>query len=159
MRRMTDSLGTFVLAAENDLLVRVFFSEPDGDFLLHARFVEQGSNVVLDMAILQLQLFFSKKRKSFTVPLHADGTDFQRKVWERISIIPFGHTKSYAEIASELGSAKKARAVGMAAGANPLPLFIPCHRVIGSDGTLTGFGGGVDRKRQLLAFEGVNIEN
>lgn len=101
----------------------------------------------------QLDEYFSGGRREFTIPLGIAGTIFQRRVWEELGRIPFGETISYAELARRIGSPRSVRAVGGANGRNPLPIVIPCHRVIGSDGRLTGFGGGLPLKEQLLAFE------
>jgi methylated-DNA-[protein]-cysteine S-methyltransferase len=96
------------------------------------------------------------ERQTFTVPVEPPGTDFQRTVWAMLREIPFGTTRSYGELARELGKPNAARAVGRANATNPVALVVPCHRVIGSSGALTGFAYGVEIKRQLLTFEGVN---
>ncbi|MGH8267009.1 MAG: methylated-DNA--[protein]-cysteine S-methyltransferase [Steroidobacteraceae bacterium] len=105
-------------------------------------------------AIGQLKEYFAGARRVFNVPLAPAGSAFQLRVWQALCAIPYGETLSYAELARRLGNAGAARAVGLANGANPLPIFVPCHRVIGSDGSLTGFGGGLLVKRALLALEG-----
>jgi methylated-DNA-[protein]-cysteine S-methyltransferase len=102
----------------------------------------------------QLGEYFAGKRTDFDLPLAAEGTDFRRKVWEALLAIPFGETRSYAEIARGVGKPTAYRAVGAAIGMNPVSIVAPCHRVIGSSGALTGFAGGLDTKRQLLAHEG-----
>jgi methylated-DNA-[protein]-cysteine S-methyltransferase len=103
---------------------------------------------------LQLAEYFAGKRRVFSLPLAPRGTPFQRSVWQALRQIPYGETVSYGELARRLGSTSGARAVGLANGANPLPIIVPCHRVIGADGSLTGFGGGLTIKRALLALEG-----
>ncbi len=103
---------------------------------------------------LQLREYFAGERRSFELPLEARGTPFQQRVWRALSRIPYGQTVSYGELARRLGQPGAARAVGLANGANPLPIVWPCHRVIGSDGSLTGFGGGLAIKRRLLSLEG-----
>lgn len=105
-------------------------------------------------ALRQLAEYFAAGRRQFDLPLAADGTEFQRAVWRVLATIPYGATISYAELARRVGNARASRAVGLANGANPLPIVVPCHRVIGSDGSLTGFGGGLELKRKLLALEG-----
>jgi methylated-DNA-[protein]-cysteine S-methyltransferase len=90
---------------------------------------------------------------AFSLPLRPSGTDFQRRVWKALEGIPYGDTASYGDIAKAIGAPGSARAVGAANGANPLPIVVPCHRVIGTNGSLTGYGGGIDRKRKLLALE------
>lgn len=102
----------------------------------------------------QLAEYFSGKRKEFDVELAPRGTPFQICVWEELRRIPYGDTISYAELARRIGKISAVRAVGSANGANPIPVIIPCHRVIGSNGTLTGYGGGIERKQWLLALEG-----
>jgi len=102
----------------------------------------------------QLHEYFLGKRRAFDLPLEPRGTPFERRVWARLLEIPYGATTSYGEIANEFGLSNGARAVGRANGANPIPIVIPCHRVIGADGTLTGFGGGLPLKRALLELEG-----
>ena len=102
----------------------------------------------------QLREYFCGARRTFELPLAAEGTPFQLRVWRTLCTIPYGETLSYGELARRLGLVNGARAVGLANGANPLPIVVPCHRVIGSDGTLTGFGGGLHIKRSLLALEG-----
>ena len=103
--------------------------------------------------IAQLEAYFAGKRRAFDVPLAPEGTPFQREVWSLLLTIPYGETRSYGELASRLGRSEAARAVGAANGRNPIPIIIPCHRVIGADGSLTGFGGGLAIKRRLLELE------
>ena len=105
--------------------------------------------------IKQLKEYFSGARKRFDLPLHVMGTAFQKRVWRQLCQIPFGQTASYKEIAEKIGKPKAMRAVGQANHRNPIPIIIPCHRIIGADGHLVGFGGGLDKKRFLLSHEGV----
>jgi methylated-DNA-[protein]-cysteine S-methyltransferase len=102
----------------------------------------------------QLEEYFRGKRREFDLRLDPRGTAFERRVWERLCAIPYGATTSYGAIATELGLTNGARAVGRANGSNPIPIIIPCHRVIGTDGTLTGYGGGLPLKQALLELEG-----
>ncbi len=102
----------------------------------------------------QLHEYFNGKRKTFDFPLAPKGTPFQLAVWNALLEIPYGDTVTYAELARRIGKPSAVRAVGAANGANPIPVIIPCHRVIGSNGTLTGYGGGIERKQWLLALEG-----
>jgi len=104
-------------------------------------------------AVRQLKAYFNGALKSFSLPLAPQGTPFQLAVWRALREIPYGETASYGEVAGRIGRPKASRAVGAANGANPLPIVIPCHRVIGSDGGLTGFGGGLDIKQALLDLE------
>ena len=101
----------------------------------------------------QLAEYFAGDRRDFDLPLAPRGTDFQHRVWEALAGIPFGETRNYAELAEQLGSKGGQRAVGAANGRNPIAIVVPCHRVIGSDGRMTGYAGGIGRKRWLLAFE------
>ncbi|MBL4661229.1 MAG: methylated-DNA--[protein]-cysteine S-methyltransferase [Alcanivoracaceae bacterium] len=103
--------------------------------------------------IQQLDEYFAKQRTLFDLKLNPQGTDFQRQVWKQLQKIEYGKTKYYAEIANEINSPKAARAIGMANNKNPIPIIIPCHRVIGKNGSLTGFAGGLDVKQQLLSLE------
>jgi len=105
-------------------------------------------------AIAQLDEYFAGKRRRFDLPLAPRGTEFQRRVWRALTEIPYGETVSYGELARRIAKPSASRAVGLANGANPLPIIVPCHRVIGADGSLTGFGGGLPIKRKLLALEG-----
>jgi methylated-DNA-[protein]-cysteine S-methyltransferase len=101
----------------------------------------------------QLQSYFAGERKNFELPLLLEGTDFQKRVWTALQKIPYGETISYKKLAETVGSPKAVRAVGAANGANPIPIIIPCHRVIGHDGSLTGFGGGLALKKRLIELE------
>jgi len=113
------------------------------------------SCAVLDEAAAQLTAYFAGERTSFDVPLDLDGTEFQRRCWLALATIPYGQTVSYGEQARRLGlGPDSARAVGAANGRNPVPVVLPCHRVVGADGSLTGFGGGLPLKRFLLEHEG-----
>ena len=107
----------------------------------------------MEAAIIQLKAWFSGKLLKFDLPLDEVGTPFQKKVWEQVREIPFGHTISYGALARQLGDIKAVRAVAAANGANPLALITPCHRVIGSDGSLTGYAWGLERKEKLLDLE------
>ncbi len=120
--------------------------------LLGAEFTEEPSEVIL-LTEMQLDEYFSGKRKTFDIPLQTVGTDFQRRVWNTLLKIPFGKTTTYKDIAIEVGNEKGTRAVAQAIGANGISIIIPCHRVIGSDHSLTGFAGGMEAKRMLLQLE------
>ena len=108
---------------------------------------------VIRRTFAQLEEYLAGRRKSFDVPLHAEGTPFMRRVWDALRNIPYGETRSYKDIAVAIGQPGAMRAVGMANNRNPIALIIPCHRVIGADGSLVGFGGGLDMKRRLLQLE------
>jgi methylated-DNA-[protein]-cysteine S-methyltransferase len=113
-----------------------------------------SASAVLRTASQQLVEYFAGTRYTFDLPLAPHGTQFQRAVWQALTEIPYGQTASYAQLATRLGRPTATRAVGAANGRNPLPIVLPCHRVIGADGSLTGFAGGLDTKRFLLALEG-----
>ncbi len=108
-------------------------------------------------AIAQLAAYFGGRRRSFDLELAPEGTPFQREVWSALSEIPYGNTVSYSELARRIGRPSATRAVGAANGRNPLPIVVPCHRVIGANGSLTGFGGGIAIKRRLLELEAASV--
>ncbi|MCR9106574.1 MAG: methylated-DNA--[protein]-cysteine S-methyltransferase [Gammaproteobacteria bacterium] len=115
----------------------------------------ERSDAVLTKCQHQLDQYFSGKRKAFDLPIAAQGTAFQRLVWRALQRIPYGETRSYADIARNIMKPTAMRAVGAANGRNPVPVIVPCHRVIGSNGSLTGFAGGINAKKTLLQLEGV----
>ncbi len=141
-------IGELTLSATESALTGVWFP---GRF---RRQVTAGDNPILQLARRQLDEYFARTRTSFDLPLDAEGTAFERRVWDLLRAIPYGTTTSYGELARRLGEPKEARAVGAANGKNPIPIIVPCHRVIGANGDLTGFGGGLERKRWLLEHEG-----
>ena len=147
-RTVVDSpIGPLGLIASDVALQGVVF---DG-----RRIRSEGSAPVLDEAARQLTAYFEGDLVTFDLPLELHGTDFQRQCWLALATIPYGQTVSYGEQARRLGlGSDKARAVGAANGSNPLPIVLPCHRVVGADGSLTGFGGGLHVKRFLLEHEG-----
>lgn len=122
--------------------------------ILHADF-EEGVSELTARATRQLDEYFTGKRQTFDIPLLFAGTDFQQKVWNELLHIPFGETISYGEMAQRISMPKAVRAVANANGANSISIFAPCHRVIGSNRSLTGYGGGLDTKRKLLELEGI----
>ena len=126
------------------------------NLVAYARKISDQPRIVPSVvdATSQIEAYLAGKRRDFNLPLDIRGTDFQREVWRILQKIPYGQTKSYAEIAIELGRPNAARAVGGACGANPVPLVIPCHRVLASNGGLGGYGGGLEWKEWLLALEG-----
>ncbi|MFF8382855.1 methylated-DNA--[protein]-cysteine S-methyltransferase [Streptomyces kanasensis] len=107
-------------------------------------------------AVRQLDAYHAGELTAFDLPLHLAGTPFQRRVWDELRRIPYGETRTYGDLARALGAPQASRAVGLANGRNPVGIIVPCHRVIGASGGLTGYGGGLDRKRRLLAFESGN---
>ena len=132
----------------------------DGESILEVSFTEKepvnadtGDCDVLRKCVSELEMYFAGKLKEFTVPLKLVGTDFRKKCWEALRTIPYGETISYKELATNVGNPKACRAVGGANHHNPIVVIVPCHRVIGSGGSLTGFGGGLDKKQYLLDLE------
>lgn len=146
-RTVDTPIGTLGLVASERGLQAVLW--PGGT----ARGPEAGPSPVLEEAARQLQEYFAGSRTAFGLPLDLDGTEFQRAAWLALAEIPYGATVSYAEQARRLGRPDAVRAVGHANARNPLPIVLPCHRVVGSDGSLTGFGGGLEVKRALLDHE------
>ena len=143
--------GPLILTCEDDRLTAVHFGPYRRDHALQGiRAGRKKPSVLLD----ELGRYFSGLPTAFSVPLDLDAhTDFQRTVWKAIQAVPYGRTTTYGKLAANLGDRNAARAVGAALGQNPFPILIPCHRALGSDGSLTGFGGGLEWKRALLALE------
>lgn len=142
-------VGPLYLLSNGSQLLQIAFGAAEPA----AGAVERG-DPVLRRAAAQLREYFAGRRRTFELPLAPLGTDFQRAVWRALAEIPWGETRSYGDIARSIGRPRAVRAVGAANGRNPLPIVVPCHRVVGSDGALTGFAGGLTVKRQLLALEG-----
>ena len=138
-------IGKIQIVEENGFITNVSFEEPEKD--------GSGSSLVLDACVLQLEAFFKGRRTAFDLPLKPKGTAFQQSVWNELQNIPFGKTISYMDMAKRLGEPKVIRAASSANGKNPITIIIPCHRVIGSDGSLTGYAGGLKRKQWLLEHE------
>lgn len=148
-------IGRLRLAAADEGLAAVIFPNQK-DIVLPKRDGSAKAQAHLAKALKALDLYFEGKKKDFTgLTLAATGTTFQKSVWKALARIPFGETRSYADVAKEIGNPKGMRAVGLANGRNPIPVIVPCHRVIGANGSLTGFGGGLPTKKWLLEFEGI----
>jgi methylated-DNA-[protein]-cysteine S-methyltransferase len=145
-------IGTLLIAGDDDGIRFINFPKGKHAVKPQATWTESARGPVGD-AIRQLREYFAAKRTDFDLPLAPEGTEFQRNVWRRLQEIPFGETISYGELAKRVGNPKASRAVGAANGQNPIPIVIPCHRVIGANGKLTGFGGGLPTKEALLALE------
>jgi len=139
-------IGTLELTANQDSLLSVSFTEDI------AQISDFQPNILKETA-LQLDEYFKGVRKEFNLNLQPAGTEFQQNVWKQVKKVPFGETVSYLDIAMQTGSKNNTRAVGLANGKNPIPIIIPCHRVIGSNGKLTGYAGGLERKKWLLQHE------
>lgn len=140
-------IGAILIAGDGRFIIETYFAgaQPKPGWI--------RDDEAFAEAATQLRAYFAGDRKTFDLPLAPRGTDFQRSVWSALLEIPYGQTTTYAAIAETISRPAAVRAVGAANGANPIPIIIPCHRVIGTNGSLTGFGGGLDIKRQLLALE------
>ena len=153
---MTTPIGNLQVAASEDGLVAVVFPNETRRAYTKAPGPETA-RVHLDAAVAALNEYFNGTRSDFSdLALAPQGTDFQMRVWRALQQIPFGQTKSYGDIARAINNPKGVRAVGSANGKNPIPVIVPCHRVIGTNGRLTGFGGGLPTKKWLLDHEGVS---
>jgi len=147
-------VGPVGVAEAEGRIAYVFFTDNAGKGV--PKGFEQRETPLIKKAAKQLDEYFAGKRKEFDLPLEFNGTEFQKKAWEALLTIPYGETRSYGEIAAQIGSPKAARAVGMANNRNPIVIICPCHRVIGADGSPVGYGGGLPNKEYLLKLEGVN---
>ncbi|KIG14984.1 Methylated-DNA--protein-cysteine methyltransferase [Enhygromyxa salina] len=150
-RLVTTPIDRLRLVASSRGLVGVYF--PDHRAASPPNYPEADEHPVLDLAVAELREYFSGTRRAFTIPLEPRGTEFQRLVWAALADIEFAGTRSYGQLASAIGRPRSARAVGAANARNPLSLVLPCHRVVGTNGALTGYAGGLERKRWLLAHE------
>jgi methylated-DNA-[protein]-cysteine S-methyltransferase len=148
----TSEVGQFLIVESQKAIVEVFM-EPEGNLTYDGVLRETP---LIDTTWQQLQEYFLGQRKDFTIPLAPRGTPFQLSVWKALLDIPYGETRSYKEIAMAIGNPKAVRAVGMANHRNPISFIIPCHRVIGANGALVGYGGGIDLKKRLLDMERAN---
>lgn len=146
-------VGDLRLVASDTGLVAVLWENDDPARVRLGSTIERPEHPVLAQAKGQLAAYFAGRRSAFDLPLDPRGTDFQKSVWAELLKIPFGETRSYADLAHAIGRPSATRAVGAANGRNPISIVVPCHRVIGSNGALTGFAGGLDAKRTLLALE------
>lgn len=151
-REIESPVGKLVLFATRKGLAGLFFAHrvPDQDCPQ-----DDPENPHLNAAETQVGEYFSKQRKTFEIKFDRQGTTFQKQVWQQLSKIPFGETCCYGDIAKLINNPRSVRAVGLANGSNPISIIVPCHRVLGADGSLTGFGGGVDIKHKLLTHEGL----
>lgn len=152
-RTIDSPVGKLKLIASEKGLVAILWENDAPERVRLNGLVENETNRMLVQTERQLAEYFSGKRRNFTIPLDLRGTPFQTNVWEALLAIPFGETRSYGELARQLGNPQTARAVGAATGRNPVSIVVPCHRAIGATGKLTGFAGGLDAKRRLLTLE------
>jgi methylated-DNA-[protein]-cysteine S-methyltransferase len=146
-------VGELKLVASDKGLVAILWENDDPDRVRLGAMTEQPDHPILLETERQLGDYFTGRLKAFRVPLDFNGTDFQKSVWAALLTIPFGETRSYGEIARQIGRPSASRAVGAANGRNPISIIAPCHRVIGSNGALTGFAGGLIAKEHLLGIE------
>ena len=158
--RLPSPVGELIVTASDAAVTGVFFptSRRGPPPVTSAGWEEDSgkgrASEILARARGQLTEYFAKTRTAFDLPLEAEGSKFEHRVWNALVTIPYGTTLSYGELARRLGDKRASRAVGLANGANPIPIIVPCHRVVGTKGELTGFGGGLERKRWLLEHEG-----
>ncbi|OTG80574.1 glycosyltransferase [Acinetobacter sp. ANC 5054] len=146
-------VGRLKLVAHETALVAVLWENENPDRVRLAELSEDSKHPILLETARQLNEYFARKRQSFDVPLDFAGTEFQQKVWQALLTIPFGETRSYKQIAEQVGNVKAVRAVGAANGKNPISIIAPCHRVVGANGKLVGFAGGLENKDILLKIE------
>jgi len=151
--RFATPLGTMLVASDGSALTGAWFEGQRYMPSIDERWQRRRDSAVLQRAAALLDEFFSGKRKSFDIALAPAGTPFQRAIWREIHAVPYGETVAYRDLAMRTGNAAAVRAAGAATGRNPLSIFVACHRIVGADGTLTGYAGGLDRKRALLALE------
>lgn len=152
-------VGQLTLVARGDKLAAILWEHERANRVKLGDLMEDRSHPTLVETERQLREYFAGTRKQFNLELDFAGTEFQKRVWQALLTIPFGETRSYSDIAHQIGNPKAVRAVGAANGKNPISIIAPCHRVIGSNGTLTGFAGGLTAKQTLLQLEGIRFEN
>ena len=156
--RVASPLGELVITSDGDALTSVRFEQHAHMAALSSGSRRDERSAALAEAKRQLAAYFGGELRAFTLPLAPRGSEFQRKVWAALGEIPFGATSTYGALACRLGMPNHARAVGHANGRNPLSVFVPCHRVVGASGALTGYAGGIERKRWLLNHEGIEAQ-
>ena len=155
---MDSPVGALKLVAHDHALVAVMWDNEDHKRVRLAELIENIQHPMLLKVKQQLEQYFAGQRQQFNLPLDFQGTDFQQRVWRALLTIPYGETRSYKDIALQIGNEKAVRAVGAANGRNPISIIAPCHRVIGSGGALVGFAGGLDKKQILLSLEQGQIQ-
>lgn len=147
-------IGEIAISEFNDKITNLYLK---ADSVVKENYEIKETDIIKE-AYKQLQEYFNGNRKGFSLPLNPSGTEFMKKVWKALEEIPYGETRSYKNIAETINHAKAYRAVGLANNKNPIPIFIPCHRVIGSDKKLVGYGGGLDIKEKLLKIESIDFK-
>ena len=156
--RCETPLGSVRIAARGDAIIGLWFDGQKHDVLPDRSWREAPGDPVLREAARQLRDYLAGRRDRFDLALAPEGTPFQTSVWRAIAKVPAGGTASYGDLARRIGRPSSVRAVGAAVGRNPLSVVVPCHRIVGSDGSLTGYAGGLERKRALLALERVDLD-
>jgi len=152
---MPSPVGELTIVASDRGVVAILWPDDDPRRVPLGPAVPDAAHPILADAVVQLREYFAGSRQAFDLPLDMRGTEFQRSVWHALTQIPYGETRSYLDLAKQLGNPAATRAVGAANGRNPVSIMVPCHRVIGSSGKLTGFAGGLEAKAHLLSLEGV----
>jgi len=155
--RLVTPLGTLIATAAGGALTGLYFEGGRHAPAVGADWIEDMDAAPLRECERQVREYLEGARREFHIALAPEGSEFQRRVWIEITRIPYGETRTYAELASRAGAPGSARAAGAATGRNPISIIVPCHRVVGSDGTLTGYAGGVERKAKLLDIEHARI--
>jgi methylated-DNA-[protein]-cysteine S-methyltransferase len=148
-------IGRLLLTSDGTALTGLYM-EPSRKAQCTDGWIEDVSVAPLSATVRQLTEYFEGTRREFDLPLRLQGTAFQQRVWRQLTEIPYGQTWSYGQLAKHIDKPSASRAVGLANGRNPISILVPCHRVIGADGSLTGYGGGIERKRWLLVHEGLH---
>lgn len=152
-RRWRSPVGELLLVSNGNALTRLHLKNAAHYPEVDESWLEDESLEIFDRTITQLDEYFRGERKSFDLKIEMTGTDFQKKVWNQLRQIPFGETVSYKQLAERIGKPRAIRAVGQANGRNPISILVPCHRVLGANGTLTGYAGGLHSKNYLIALE------
>ncbi|MGN1033111.1 MAG: methylated-DNA--[protein]-cysteine S-methyltransferase, partial [Intestinibacter sp.] len=150
-------IGRLGIREDGKSITHIYFREPNIDLEIEENKLVVQESCLIKEAYVQLKEYIEGQRKQFDLPLNPKGTEFQKRVWRELTKIPYGETRSYKDIAIAVGNEKASRAVGMANNKNPIPIVIPCHRVVGSNKKLVGYAGGLDLKERLLNLEGISL--
>lgn len=151
-------IGRLGIREDGESITHIYFREPNVEVEIEQNRLLLEESDLIKMAYIQLSEYIEGQRKQFDLPLDPKGTEFQRKVWKELTKIPYGETRSYKEVAIAIGNEKASKAIGMANNKNPIPIVIPCHRVVGSNKKLVGYAGGLDLKEKLLNLEGILVD-
>ena len=151
-------IGKLAIREDGNSITHIYLRETNVDLVIEKNKLIVQESDLIKKAYIQLKEYMDGQRKQFDLPLNLKGTEFQKKVWGELAKIPYGETRSYKDIAIAIGNEKACRAVGMANNKNPIPIVIPCHRVVGSNKKLVGYAGGLDLKEELLNLEGISVD-